>query len=61
MKPHQPNACWKCHDWNYIDIDGRMVATYCETCAITVTEWIDWSTLGSRGTDKISPPEKGVP
>lgn len=37
---HKPNACWKCHKWLYIDINGRKVATYCDECNMTVDEWI---------------------
>lgn len=57
---HKPNSCWKCHDWVMVDIGGRMVATYCEECLLTVTEWIELSgasTPASTESDKNSPPE----
>lgn len=56
---HKPSACWACHDWVMVDIGGRMVATYCETCAMTVDEWVmlSGSTLASNEPEKTGPPE----
>lgn len=37
---HQTSGCWKCHDWVLIEVNGALRAAYCDTCGVTVDEWI---------------------